>query len=927
MSWVTPGASSARVRVNVDALEHWSEEWKTDDPAATLEGDAWTFTIPYALWGQIGAPTSEDPEEVDLFAGRHSALGKLLGLRSQRIGIESVGHVGARELSFLFLVDGVRVGDAATPTPFAVDGAGKAHALLPVSFVAYSRVCSWNAKGHSTREEQIYFLAELRDHLDRSQRCLEGADVSFTFELDAHLQQFKARRVEAASLAWKPQKNPELFDLQLEHEVDGRRESLDLRKLDATSPIIAVSSTEHLLLDRDIDAVARVAKTQRNKLRKSVERHFHNPAGLIPEGVSLDKIDLSLYGPRVLGFAPIVKAERSIDIRSSGTQWYLSDGTSTAPFLTLAIVQPAGGGVETLELKTLEETSAAIERLEVALQKQPPDLVQIGGRTVEPTAALVDRLKFEVARPNASTEKPPEKPKRVAAVIAENSQPTRASESPEVPVPWSVLEPLLAPSCKLKPHQKSGLEWMWRQFKRKSPGVLVADDMGLGKTLLISAFMALSHAEPDAGDRPSLVVCPVILLENWERELKKFFQPEVFASLLVLHGNVLRNHRGKTGLDVDAIKSHRYVLTNYETLQSYQPSLLTIDWNVVVLDEAHAIKNSDTYRARGSRGLKRRFGICSTGTPVENRLSDLWGLYDFLSPENPFSTLDDFKERYESNELSGIDDVRAALKYPSADSSLLRRTKDEVLSLPPKTIEVRRVEMTAEQVDLERRVTRAAEKGGIFKVLRDLQMLYQHPRLLVDRDHRPRATTSSVLEESPKLRLCMEILRDVRKLGEKALIFTLWCDMQSLLVETIQRELGLPRIRIVNGDPSRRKNAQTYIDEFSATEGFGVLVLSPLAAGTGLTITAANHVIHYGRWWNPAKEDQATDRAYRIGQAKPVRVYYPLLTHPGTEDSGFDVKLHELVETKRGVARNFLTPHTRDGVTREDFIKVREAQR
>jgi SNF2 family DNA or RNA helicase len=419
----------------------------------------------------------------------------------------------------------------------------------------------------------------------------------------------------------------------------------------------------------------------------------------------------------------------------------------------------------------------------------------------------------------------------------------------------------------------------------------------------------------------------VILLENWRDELAKFFRPHVFASLVVLYGDELRRRKRDGALEVGGLRETHYILTNYETLQSHQRSLLLLDWNVVVLDEAQAIKNRDTYRARAARGLKRTFGICSTGTPVENRLGDLWSLYDFLSPGDPFTTPEDFEEEFEREPERGIAKIRERLRYPSAQSSLLRRTKNEVLSLPAKTIELHKVAMTPHQVELERQVTRRGEgQGNVLKIVEGLQKLYQHPRLLVsDTEQVDELPIERVLEESPKLALCVDLLRTIQAAGEKALVFTLWVDMQTLLVHVLRQLLGLPRVRIINGDHKQRKRAHQYIREFSASDGFDVMVLSPLAAGTGLTITAANHVIHYGRWWNPAKEDQATDRAYRIGQSRPVRVHYPVLHHPGQPELGFDVRLHELVEKKRGMARDFLAPQTDTDISADDLARLTEA--
>jgi SNF2 family DNA or RNA helicase len=239
---------------------------------------------------------------------------------------------------------------------------------------------------------------------------------------------------------------------------------------------------------------------------------------------------------------------------------------------------------------------------------------------------------------------------------------------------------------------------------------------------------------------------------------------------------------------------------------------------------------------------------------------------------------------------------------------VLRREKSEALrDLPPKEFHETRVPMTPLQYELEHVIARELRALGPLGMLDRLRKLYQHPRLL-DRERRARLSIDEALDESPKIRATLTVLREIAARGEKALVFTQWVHMQDLLAQIFAEELQLPQVRIINGAPESRGAAQKTIREFSLTHGFSVLVLSPLAAGVGLTITAANHVIHYGRWWNPAREDQATDRAYRIGQTKPVHVHHVLLHHPHNANGGFDVRLHELVRRKRDVARDFLMP-------------------
>jgi SNF2-related domain/Helicase conserved C-terminal domain len=923
LQWPSTFLASQRGR----GLEPWIEDLREHDTA-----DDTRLSLSFARWSELGAPppAGATAEEIDLYQARHTAVARLLGLSSQRVSIESVGHVGAPELSFLVLIDGARIGEMPSPTPFPKDGSGREHALMPATFVVYQRLCAWNAKGSSTRAEQIVFLGELRSHLDRASAALTTSFAPFTYELDAHLREFRTQRPEAVALSWADRKNGAIFDLQVEQvAADGTRRPLDVNRLDPDNPIVELSSTEHVLLDTDMATVARVARKQRNKLRKHVEAHFHDPASLIPEGVSLEKVDLAAYSPRVIGFEPI-KADRDFDIQSSGIQWVDDDGDQDAAFLRLFIAQP-GGGVATLTLATPEAAKAAVAELDHALRSSSPAVIEIAGKRIAPTRPLRDRIGRELAAFEAGHEgdaRPDEEEPtgRIAAKISDEvALPASGRPGADVDVRWDVVQSVLLPDQALKPHQRDGIAWMWRQYKRGRTGVLLADDMGLGKTLQISVFLALQRAsEPPIASCPTLIVAPVILLDNWQDELGKFFRPDVFASLVVLHGDALRRYKRDGTLDVDAVRRASYVLTNYETLQSYQLSLLLVNWNVVVLDEAQQIKNSETARARAARGLKRRFGICSTGTPVENRLGDLWSLYDFLSPHDPFGAAEEFAREFETDVAEGVRKARMKLDYPSRDSSLLRRTKADALTLPPKTFEVHSVPMTPKQMELERHVIRRGdERGNILTVLQGLQKLYQHPLLLAPKsDQAASFTVEGVLAESPKLALCVELLREIRGAGEKALVFTIWTDMQAILVEVFKHQLGLPRVRIINGDPKQRRKAREYIREFSASVGFDVLVLSPLAAGTGLTITAANHVVHYGRWWNPAKEDQATDRAYRIGQTRPVRVHYPILHHPGKPDAGFDVKLHELVTKKRAVARDFLAPQLQDEVSLADLATL-----
>ncbi len=359
-------------------------------------------------------------------------------------------------------------------------------------------------------------------------------------------------------------------------------------------------------------------------------------------------------------------------------------------------------------------------------------------------------------------------------------------------------------------------------------------------------------------------------------------------------------------------------LLNYDSVQSFGPTLLRPDWDVVVLDEAQAIKNPGTASSRNARGLKARFAIASTGTPVENRVADLFPLADVVCPGVLGRNPAEFATRFPEGDPATPHSLRAALRVGTgAPALLLRREKNEILAgaLPAKRVEVVRLPMSPKQRQHERELVGAMthKRGGTLELLAQLQKLYQHPALLEEGDSEA-LSLEQLLAESPKMAWLLTLLREIESRQEKVLVFTLWTRMQAiigrLLAETFPA-LGEGNF-VINGEASNMKSAHRRIAEVSSRPGFGALILSPLAAGTGLTITAATHVVYYGRWWNPAREDQATDRAHRIGQTKPVTVWIPVLHHPEDPSRGFDVRLHQLVEGKRTVAGDFLAPAALD---------------
>jgi hypothetical protein len=506
----------------------------------------------------------------------------------------------------------------------------------------------------------------------------------------------------------------------------------------------------------------------------------------------------------------------------------------------------------------------------------------------------------------------------------------------------------LVPTFTLHPHQEAGIHWLQicRSVKDRQ-GVLLADDMGLGKTLQILSFLSWaieSDSFPDVSRpkppyRPILIVVPLILLENrtWENEMERFFtgSGSIFLPTLQLHGKTLERFRartegsetdiGKPVLDLDRLQQHRVVITNYETIRNYQHSFAYLKdgkslWSVIVTDEAQEYKIPNSKISHALKAITSDFEIASTGTPVENRLLDLWNIMDAVQP-GLLRSSKEFTERFErhADEFTrdqSLQALKEELLFQKPHAFVLRREKAHLTSLPKKNVVRLKCEMTSAEVDCHRNLIRQMEEedqaAKFLVALHKLSRLYQHPAL-VDSDADD-ASAATLIATSSKLRRVIEECHKIRIRREKAILFARHIAVQSMLAKVLQEEFQIP-VRIINGATARGTRGIVtttrtgILEEFKSKPGFNLLVLSPFVAGIGLTITEANHVFHYGRWWNPAVELQATDRVYRIGQEKDVFVYLPILTDKsGRIPLTFDERLDRLMERKYKLAEDFLRP-------------------
>ncbi|MFD8751997.1 DEAD/DEAH box helicase [Kitasatospora sp. NPDC059577] len=505
--------------------------------------------------------------------------------------------------------------------------------------------------------------------------------------------------------------------------------------------------------------------------------------------------------------------------------------------------------------------------------------------------------------------------------------------------------PVLPPDFRavLRPYQERGLAWL-RTMSGLGLGAVLADDMGLGKTVQTLALLAVEKAEQrpeqseqpeqpersEAGTGPTLLVCPMSLVGNWQREAERFAPA---LRRYVHHG------AGRLGADrlAEAVRGADLVITTYGLVQRDLAALRAIRWRRVVADEAQHIKNTGTAQSRAIRALPAaRHRIALTGTPVENRLSELHAVLDFANP-GLLGPAERFKERYAIPvELHRSPERTAELRRRTAPFVLRRLKSDPAVAaeLPAKQEMTVWCNLTAEQAglyqavvaDLLRRVegVRGVERRGtVLAAIGKLKQVCNHPAQLLH-------DGSVVGERSGKVARLAELLEEALAEGDRTLVFTQYAEFGAMLRPYLERRLGA-EVLYLHGGLSRARREE-LVDCFQSPDGPGVFLLSLRAGGTGLNLTAANQVIHLDRWWNPAVEEQATDRAFRIGQRRDVQVRR--LVCVGTVEERIDELLaakRSLAETVVGEGEHWLTDLPGEALrelvalTREDAVAEEDA--
>ncbi len=659
-------------------------------------------------------------------------------------------------------------------------------------------------------------------------------------------------------------------------------------------------------------------------------------------------LDLAYYGDRVIGFEGQVVVVPKLQVPGAGKEWLPEE----LPAASIDIVSPATGASRSVPMSAeTQRTLLAAVRNAQAKGDLTVHVPEVGAVPTEVVAGWLEAFKKSAVQPPGVpfAPKDPSPANKLSLQILHNIE--QLQYSPEVMLgPGDnhavELPAALRGSIQLMPHQISGIAWMQARLRQKNIGVrgiLLADDMGLGKTLQCLCLMAWYRQWAPA-PRPCLVVAPVSLLENWKAEIEKFLDGRQGATV-TLYGEHLANYRLSPGqMDAEArsrglkkalrpgfANGAAFVLTTYETLRDYQLSLAREQWGVLVCDEAQKIKTPGAMVTRAAKAMQADFKIACTGTPVENTLADLWCLFDFFQP-GLLDSLSAFTKvfRQQIELRSEGHEAQVEVLRAQIQPWVLRRMKSEVAALQPKTEKPYEIAMSPRQRDLYRgaiadfraAVERDDGKGGtiMLGLLHRLRMICANPLAVAESDAEV-LPVESHLEASPKLAWLLDRLAVIRDRGEKVIIFTEYREIQRLIQRAVAHRFDLVP-SIVNGstsvDPTLDASRQAIIDAFQAVRGFGVIVLSTTAVGFGVNIQAANHVIHFTRPWNPAKEDQATDRAYRIGQEREVFVYCPTIVGEGYES--FEQRVAARLATKRELSTDMLAPE--QGIGIDDFAGI-----
>jgi hypothetical protein len=927
-----------------------------DGAAWTLDSSIanWVKTLPIGAASAVSSALEEAPHAADAttlvlsattIASWPEATCVALGLpRNSPLAFDVrltgvMGKPGA-SLAVRFLQPGKTLSakDVTVEGPW-LQWEGKTYRVPNPVFDTLGLIESFNRTGPETIEEQFRAWARIRELL---------GDTDASRLTDGFLRSFRV--VTASSLTFSITSD-ERGDIQIDPVLLTDRRAADgedrehvraltesdeglfpkrLDQLRSGAPAFPLAQGTYVVVDEALQQALTAVRTLRQSSPESRKRAAMHPEAVIRELLGQDDDEPSAF----------VETERFAERVLDVAEW-------TPPVVPWIKIPPQDwapptafgvrlNGVEVpMQAEELAKATAAMRE---AVAKGEPSIT-INGAVVPATPANVHALE-QLERALEDRSKPPaerkaQDPATQKVLIIETN--FDDASFTRVQVGKRPGTPTLPGGLKTtpKPHQETGIRWLQEHWIAGTKGAMLCDDMGLGKTFQALAFCQWLREAMECGQlarKPILIVAPVGLLRNWENEIGDHLLDPGLGALVRAYGEHLRGLRrgqhadGTASLDTARLAGGDVVLANYEAVSDYQLSFGAVPFAACVLDEAQKIKSPKARMTHAVKGLNVDFVVAMTGTPVENRLADLWCIADAVQPGG-LSDLREFSARYESADAD-VQALRSSIWQDDSSTDfnplrlLLRRLKtDKLDGLPPKHEHVIRAPMPQAQADAYGRALAMKELAGpegTLGMIHALRRISLHPLLVEDG---LKLGEELRVEDSARLAATISTLDQIKKAGEKALVFLESLDLQDAdqLPMLLQRRYDLPRLpMVINGEVSTEARQQR-VRTFQQESGFDVMLLSPKAGGVGLTLTAANHVIHLSRWWNPAVEDQCSDRVYRIGQTKPVHIYYPLAILPDAEESSFDVQLQMLMDRKRELARNLLVA---PAFTKSDYEKL-----
>lgn len=675
-------------------------------------------------------------------------------------------------------------------------------------------------------------------------------------------------------------------------------------------------TTRYIAPKKILKAIKRV-RTKHRIEKEDAQKFLSNPGAFLFEGEEAqDDLAINTTSYRIIGIGePYVGYFGSIKLDSPIAQALLRDNDPVLEQQTKEKINNAIDG------KTAEELTSLQEDVKKAKEANIPSFESQGTEFFEPEYSLLEQTLNKVFRKSETNGGEPLPPKGVIRIlpnddidiVVEELHSDGRKPLNNIAIHDNTLSPTFS-NMKFEPktYQIEGVNWLIDLHESGYLGGILADDMGLGKTYQVIAFLNHLFYHKQIEGR-ILIVAPTILIDNWANEIHKFVHNQSKFRVKILRGQDL-GYRSEIRTSEE--KSYNYfdpsrlleveghptvIITTYQTLSNYQFSFVEEEkfkFDCVIYDEAHTIKNPNAQISQAARAISSRvpFSVLLSGTPIENELRDLWALFDVFDPTH-FGSWKTFKKEFVSSKEEGLDDKLRA----KASNYILRRLKKDYLhELPPKEEKVRDV-MLAPNDEEEYLEIVNSDQAALTR-LHKLKSFSIHKMLANGNNG---SVERSVFESYSKAKELLNLLNEIKEKQEKVIIFVINRIGQDMLRYGIGEFFGI-NVDIINGSNNDQASVKRKLDVFTKQDGFGVIILSPLAAGVGLTITEANHVIHYERWWNASKEDQASDRVYRIGQNKNVFIHHIIGKLPSGKKS-IDEAIHELITQKRETA-GFLIP-------------------